>query len=322
MLTILLFPLAFLLTLTHAYANPGACTGDCNVHDLSVLQRSSDGKYYRFSTGNRITIASAPSLTGPWTNRGAAIPSGSSIDLPGAEDLWAPSVHKVGTSYILYYSVSEFGSQTSAIGYATSTSLDAGTWTDHGRTGIASSPAKPYNAIDAALLTTSSGEQYLSFGSFWAGLYQVRMNAGATAPAGAPSYQIAYNATGSHSVEGAYMFAYGGYYYLTFSSGVCCGYDAGRPAKGEEYKIMVCRSASATGGFVDKSGKACKASGGSVLLQSHDKVYGPGGQGVFTDSSQGLVLYYHYVDTSVGYADGQKRFGWNKLSWSGGWPVV
>lgn len=45
---------------------------------------------------------------------------------------------------------------------------------------------------------------------------------------------------------------------------------------------MVCRSTSATGGFVDASGKACTGGGGTVVLQSHDFVYGPGGQGVST----------------------------------------
>lgn len=28
------------------------------------------------------------------------------------------------------------------------------------------------------------------------------------------------------------------------------------------------------------------------------------------------------VDTTIGYADGDKRFGWNKISFSSGWPVV
>ena len=28
------------------------------------------------------------------------------------------------------------------------------------------------------------------------------------------------------------------------------------------------------------------------------------------------------VDTTIGYGDGQKRFGWNLISWSTGWPVV
>lgn len=49
------------------------------------------------------------------------------------------------------------------------------------------------------------------------------------------------------------MYKYGNYYYLFFSAGICCGYDTSRPASGEEYKIKVCRSTSATGNFVSES---------------------------------------------------------------------
>ncbi len=45
--------------------------------------------------------------------------------------------------------------------------------------------------------------------------------------------------------------------------------------------IMMARSKSATGGFVDKNGVPATNSGGSILLKSHDYVYGPGGQSVF-----------------------------------------
>lgn len=45
-------------------------------------------------------------------------------------------------------------------------------------------------------------------------------------------------------------------------------------------------------------------------------------RGVFADPTLGPVLYYHYVDTNIGYADGQKLFGWNAIDFSSGWPVV
>lgn len=45
---------------------------------------------------------------------------------------------------------------------------------------------------------------------------------------------------------------------------------------------------------VDKSGVKCTAGGGTTVLESHGWVYGPGGQGVFSDPSLGPVLYYHY----------------------------
>ncbi|KAI0155241.1 glycoside hydrolase family 43 protein [Xylariaceae sp. FL1272] len=303
------------------YANPETCTGTChNSHDPSIIRRASDGQYFRFSTGGKIAIHKAADITGPWVYQGAAIPAGSTIALDGNDDLWAPDVHLVGSTYYLYYSVSTFGSQSSAIGYATSTTLEYGSWTDHGATGIASTSSKPYNAIDPNLILAGS-TYYLTFGSFWNDLYQVEMSSTPTKPA-TSAYQVAYDPSGSHSVEGAYVFQYGSYYYLFYSHGQCCGYDAGLPASGDEYKIMVCRATSATGGFVDQSGNACTSGGGTVVLESHDNVYGPGGQGVYQDPTYGPILYYHYVDITVGYADGDKFFGWNTIDFSSGWPVV
>ncbi|PYI35015.1 endo-alpha-1,5-arabinanase precursor [Aspergillus indologenus CBS 114.80] len=318
LLTALSVPL--LAGLAHGYANPGSCSGSCNVHDPALIVRESDGKYFRFSTGNEISYASASSINGPWTAIGSVVPAGSTIDLSGNTDLWAPDLSYVDGTYYCLYSVSTFGSQDSAIGVASSTTMELNTWTDHGSVGVASSSSKKYNAIDGNLLVDGSS-YYLQFGSFWGDLYQVKM-ASPLKTAGSASYNIAYNATGTHSEEGSYLFKYGSYYYLFFSSGTCCGYDTSLPAQGEEYKIMVCRSTSATGGFVDKNGNACTESGGTIVLASHGTVYGPGGQGVYDDPTYGPVLYYHYVDTTVGYADDQKLFGWNTIDFSSGWPVV
>jgi len=233
-----------------AYANPLTCTGVCtNAHDPALIRRD-DGTYFRFSTGGKIAIHSAPSITGPWTYKGAAIPAGSKIDKAGKNDLWAPDVTKVGNTYYLYYSVSSFGSQDSAIGVATSTNLDVNSWADLGATGVASSSGKAYNAIDGNLLIDGS-DYYMSFGSFWNDLYQVKM---ASPPikvvSGSASSQIAYVPSGTHAQEAAFLYKYGSYYYLFFSVGSCCGYDANRPAAGAEYKIKVCRSSTATGNFV------------------------------------------------------------------------
>jgi arabinan endo-1,5-alpha-L-arabinosidase len=73
---------------------------------------------------------------------------------------------------------------------------------------------------------------------------------------------------------------------------------------------------------VDKSGKDCRKNGGTQLLGSHDNIYAPGGQGLYMDPKVGPVMFYHYVDTKIGYADGQKKLGINKLDFSSGWPVV
>lgn len=309
-----------LVVLVHGYANPLACSGICtNTHDPSLIRRSSDGTYFRFATGGTVPIFSATSLQGPWKQLGNVLSKASSINNPGNTDLWAPDVHLVGSTYYLYYAVSSFGTQNSAIGLATSTTLMPGSWTDHGQV-LASQTGNPYNAIDANLVAVGSS-YYLNFGSFWDDIYQVPMKSTPSATSGM-SYNVAYNSSGTHAVEGSYMVQNGNYYYLFFSSGQCCGYDTSKPAPGAEYKIMVCRSTTATGGFVDKSGKSCTSGGGTIVLPSHGTVYGPGGQGVYNDPTNGWVLYYHYVNTNIGYSDADKQLGINKIDWSSGWPVV
>jgi arabinan endo-1,5-alpha-L-arabinosidase len=134
--------------------------------------------------------------------------------------------------------------------------------------------------------------------------------------------QVAYNSSGTHALEGSFVYFKSGYYYLFASSGACCGYNTAKPAPGAEYKIIVCRSATVNGPYVDKSGKSCTAGGGTTLLASHDNVYGPGGQGILSDPTHGDVLYYHYANPSIGIADANYQFGWNSLTWGDGWPSV
>jgi arabinan endo-1,5-alpha-L-arabinosidase len=135
----------------------------------------------------------------------------------------APDVIKAGNMYHSYYSVSQFDSQNSAIGLATSSTMDPGSWTDQGSVGVSSNPTKSYNAIDTNMIL-ANGNHYLNFGSFWGGIYQVQLNSAATQSSGS-AYNIEYNSTGSRPSEGAFMFYNTGYYYLLWPSGICCGYD-------------------------------------------------------------------------------------------------
>ncbi|RMY93403.1 hypothetical protein D0861_01944 [Hortaea werneckii] len=291
------FILPFLasLGLASAFADSSACSGTCvNTHDQSLFRRGSDGTYYRFATGDWTPIFSAPSLTGDWTYLGEVSPSGSSNAKSG---------------HYLDCSVSSLGAWNSAIGVASSPNMDPGTWTDHESTGIESSSGHLYNAIDGNLFITSSDTNLLTFGYFYGD------EAGDV-------YNIEYNATGTRPSEGPFLFEYGDYHYLFWSSWSYCGYNSDRHAPGDGYKVMVCRSSSATGGFVDASGRACTDGGSTLVLGSRGNVYGPGGQSIFNDPSEESVLVYHYVDTTIGYADGAKRLGINKINFSIGWPVV
>ncbi|PWY80463.1 putative arabinan endo-1,5-alpha-L-arabinosidase C [Aspergillus sclerotioniger CBS 115572] len=314
------FVLLLCVALANAYSDPGACSGSCWAHDPNVIQRKSDGTFFRFSTGLGIHISSASSITGPWTDLGVALADGSEVTVGNASNLWAPDVHYVDGTYYMYYASSTLGSQSSTIGVASSTTLEVGSWTDHGEIGVTSSSSTPYNAIDPNWITIGS-TPYLQFGSYWDGIYQVEMTDSLTSSGSTPT-NLAYNASGNHAIEAAFMFERGGYYYLTFSSGQAQNYISSPPAQGDEYRIVVCRSQTGTGDFVDQNGVACTNSGGTTVLASHDYVFGPGGQGVLNDTTYGLVVYYHYANKNIGLTVDDYQFGWNQLTWNDGWPVV
>ncbi|TLD30222.1 gb [Venturia nashicola] len=282
----------------HAYATPLACSGICgNSHDPSVIRRTSDGKYFRFSTGNKISVATANSLSGPWVSKGSALPAGSKINKKGNNDLWAPDVSKVGDLYYLLYSVSSFGSQDSAIGYATSKDMES--WADQGTTGIESTAGSSFNAIDGNLVV-DGGTAHLAFGSFWSDIFisYASINSGILKASTSNAKQLIFTSTAPQAIEGAFLFRYGDFWYIFFSEGQCCGLDTNRPAAGKEYRIKMCRSKNVNSGFVDKGDNQCKAGGGSTLLKSHTYVFAPGGQGALNDSVEGPVIYYHYSEFS------------------------
>ncbi|KAI1788472.1 hypothetical protein LXA43DRAFT_1097296 [Ganoderma leucocontextum] len=92
------------------------------------------------------------------------------------------------------------------------------------------------------------------------------------------------------------------YYFLFFSNGITptTNTTQPRPAPGKEYKVLVGRSKSVSGPFLDKSGKvlteAADPPTGTLVLGSHDNIYAPGGQSVYLDPVSGRdVIVYHYV---------------------------
>ncbi|KAH8647653.1 glycoside hydrolase, family 43 [Xylariales sp. PMI_506] len=311
-----------LVVFAQTYPNPLGCSGDCYAHDPFVIRRD-DGTYFRFSTDPGIGTWTSDSLLGPWEYQGRVIEGESIITLVSDDTLWAPDVSYIRNTYYLFYALSTSGSQTSAIGYATSSTMEVGSWTDQGAV-ITSSSSTPYNAIDPNLVNgTGADEFYLTWGSYWDDIYQARVAIdGDNIFASGNQVQIAYDPDNNHDTEGSSIWYHDGYYYLFLSRGVCCTYDP-LPTSGTEYHVVVCRSEDPTGPYVGKEGVSCLNGGGWTVLASHDEVYAPGGQGVFTDETYGDVLYYHYLNTSIGLAYDDAKFGFNTITWgSDGWPSL
>ncbi|TKA25733.1 hypothetical protein B0A50_05829 [Salinomyces thailandicus] len=350
-----MLPPLFLLTLallpfskTTPYPSPGPCTGTCTgpIHDPSLIRRRTDGLYFRFTTSNRLNTATAPTLSGPWSEPCPALPHCSIINVPGRCDLWAPDVVEVQGLYYLFYAVSAIGSRRSEIGVAVSPDLECGSWRDLGAVGV---PKGSWNRIDPNFLLIPavkglSGKDekeeeepkgYLLWGSFWTDLWQLPM---AFPPVklldeSAEPVHLEFNTTlrPQHRPpgpsEGGFQFRWvvdgTQWFYLFFSSGGCCNRPPHLAPAGEECKIMVCRAARPTGPFVDREGRLCAGGdGGTMVLGSAGEgMFAPGGQGVMWDEGLGgVVVYYHYVDLGVGKEE--FRFGWNLLDFGEGWPVV
>ena len=99
------------------------------VHDPAVIKEGNT--YYVFCTGGRsgqgvIPIRTSTNLR-TWKSSGFAfdaLPEWATREIPQARNAWAPDISRFNGKFHLYYSVSSFGSRNSAIGLATTPTLD------------------------------------------------------------------------------------------------------------------------------------------------------------------------------------------------------
>ncbi|MET8991622.1 arabinan endo-1,5-alpha-L-arabinosidase [Nonomuraea wenchangensis] len=227
----------------------------------------------------------------------------------GGRNLWAPDISYRNGKYYLYYSASTFGSNNSAIFLATSTTGASGSWTNNGLI-ISTSSSSTYNAIDPNLLVDDQGRWWLSFGSFWTGIKLIQLDPNTGKRLDGTVRGIAQR-PGSTAIEAPYIYKHGGYYYLWVSFDACCRGAA------STYRIMVGRSASVTGPYLDRNGVAMTSGGGTQVLAGHDSVHGPGHQAVFGDVDGDILVYHYYAD------NGTALLGINKIGYdAAGWPYV
>lgn len=283
------------------------------AHDPSTMIKDS-GRYYVFRTDQGISINYTTDLRN-WNNGGRVFPgnppSWTTNAVPGFTGFfWAPDIVFLNGTYFLYYSVSKFGSQISSIGLVTCTNITQGNWTDQGEV-IHSTTGNPYNCIDPSILVDTNGSMWMTFGSFWNGIYLVQLDpaTGKRISPGSATTRLAYNS----SIEASCIYQRGGYYYLFVNWGSCCnGIDS-------TYQIRVGRSTSVTGPYLDRNGVNMTVPGGSVFLESSGRFIGPGHAGIMNDNGTNWFTCHYYDGNSSGTA----RLGLGRLQWSAdNWPVL
>jgi arabinan endo-1,5-alpha-L-arabinosidase len=297
------------------FPDPGRVTGNITVHDPSMV-RAADGTYYLFSTHNGIEIRTSRDRVA-FTRAGSVLPNGATWATAysgNVRDVWAPDVSFHAGLYYLYYAVSTFGSNHSAIGLATSASAAAGSWTDRGLV-YDSTSGSDYNAIDPSLTVDPSGRWWLALGSWWTGIKMIQLDpaTGKQLASNRTRYNLASRTSTSLGIEAPYVLHHGNFYYLFTSWDLCCR------GVNSTYHVMVGRSATINGTYVDRNGVALTAGGGTEIVATHGRFIGPGGQSVLTDAD-GELLVYHYYDANN---NGNPTLGVNLLAYdSAGWPFI
>ncbi len=278
--------------------------GSVEIHDPSTIIKCKD-RYYLYGTGRGILSKSSADgivwMDGPAVF--ATPPAWVKDAAPGFNgDFWAPDIVHLNGRYCLYYSVSSWGSQQSAIGLATNPTLDpadpAYQWTDEGIV-IQSEIGSPYNTIDPAVAFDAAGNPWLVFGSYWTGIYLIQLDpvTGRRSPTHPTATQLAYR----NAIEAACLFRRGAYYYLFVNWGSCCS------GVNSTYNIRVGRSLNITGPYRDRNGVDMRSGGGTLFTEASGKFTGPGHPAVFEENGQ-LWISYHYYDAGA-YAPWYGAYG-------------
>ena len=298
-------------------ADPPAIFGSrqVRVHDPSTILRCQDD-YWIFCTGRGIPSYHSKDLV-KW-EAGPAVftnaPDWVAQAVPANRWLyyWAPDVIHLGDRYLLYYSVSSFGKNRSAIGLATNPTLNPADprfhWTDQGIV-VQSAETNNFNAIDPAIAQDADSHLWLVFGSFWSGIKMIQLDPATGKPlaTNAPLYSLASN----DSIEASYVYHHDGLYYLFVNWGRCCR------GTNSTYEIRVGRSQKITGPYLDKHGTDLMASGGSLFLATDGSFIGPGHAGIVSAGDTDW-LSCHFYD---GARHGQPTLAILPLRWdTNGWP--
>ena len=266
----------------------------CTGNGLHLLHREDDGRWKRVAPLFR------------------EYPAWHKTEVPENKGhLWAPDIIRHKDKWFIYYSVSSFGSNHSAIGLVTGKTLDPKSkdygWKDEGVV-IRSRRPDRFNAIDPAVIL-DDGKLWMSYGSFWEGIFLIELDpeTGLRKNGDAP-LKLAM----TPEIEAPFIHKHGDHYYLFVNWGKCC--------KGVEstYEIRVGRSKKITGPYLDKDGTDMKDGGGSPFLATQGRFIGPGHASIFHEKGKEWLVHHYYDKDRRGRSDLRML----PLAWKDGWPAV
>ncbi|MEY2917265.1 MAG: hypothetical protein RIS73_979 [Bacteroidota bacterium] len=306
-----------------------------SVHDPVIIKQ--DSMYYIFCTGRGVSVWSSKNMK-EWKREKPVFDT-----LPWAvhavkgftNHIWAPDISYHNGLYYLYYSISAFGKNTSCIGVATNKTLDAAApdfkWIDNGKV-IQSYPGKTnWNAIDPNIIADKNGNAWMTFGSFWDGLKQIKLQKDrlhidgdsinlptiasrkkTSSSDNPPSVDDNPKDAGGNAIEAPFIFYKNNYYYLFASIDYCC--------KGinSTYKMIIGRAKKINGPFIDKDGNDMAKGGGSILLAGDNNWYGVGHNAVANFDGIDYLIFHAYDAKD----NGRSKLRIEKLNWESGWPVI
>ncbi|MBN9301188.1 MULTISPECIES: family 43 glycosylhydrolase [Dysgonomonas] len=293
------------VTPNQKYTNPVVAL---SLPDPTII-KAQDGHFYLYATENtrNTPIYRSDNLV-DWTFLGTAFTDATRPTFEPNGGLWAPDINYINGKYVLYYSMSVWGGEwTCGIGVAVADKPE-GPFTDKGKL-FRSNEIGVQNSIDQFYIE-EGGKKYLFWGSF-RGIYAIELSDdGLSVKEGAQKKQIAGTA-----FEGTYIHKRGNYYYMFASIGSCC------EGANSTYELVVGRSQSLFGPYVDKTGKDMMDNGYTVVISKSSRFVGNGHcSEIVQDKAGNDWILYHGVD--LNHPDGRMLL-LDQVKWdNNSWPYV
>lgn len=281
-----------------------------SLPDPDVI-RADDGYFYLYATEHdrsdarmrNVPIMRSSDLM-TWTRVGAMFTDQNHPQITnGNAGIWAPSINRIGDKYVCYYS-QPGDKYKHAIGVAVADS-PTGPFVDYGK--LIDSDEQGVDISIDAYLYQEDGRNYLFWGSF-RNISVLELTEDGLAIKNKETQKRREVAGGQY--EATVVVKRDGWYYLIVSTGDY--------SKGGTYRLVVGRSQSLFGPYVDKDGNDMMQVNDELVLQGNDTFSSPGhcSRLITDDNGQDWILYHAYTE-DLNY----RTLMLDRINWVDGWPV-